>query len=448
MELLSPAGNLEKLTIAYLYGADAAYIGLSGFSLRAQADNFGPDDGPAVARAKGSKKLYGAFNFHCLDADISRLEASVDIIKTFPFDGFIISDLGLLPFFRQHFPDVDLHLSTQANCLNSAAARIYRDLGFKRIIPGREMSLAQIASLKQAVPELEIEAFVHGAMCLAYSGRCFLSAWMTGRSANQGSCAHSCRWKYELRLDADNEEAIRNLTRSGALVLREAERPDETFPIYEGEGFTSILSSRDLCLIDHLAAFRDAGVDSLKIEGRMKSSYYVAMVTRAYRRELDRLEGRSQAGQDEVRPFIDELYKASHREYSTGFFFGDPAIQQPTGRSYEASHLFLGSIIQELEPDPAWLESHGFTAQAAATKGGAWHRYQLDVKNRIEAAQGLEYVSPNVAQSELSDLYLVDLSGRDCPRALAGRYHELYVAQPLELGTLFRKSLTLRQSEP
>ncbi len=441
MELLAPAGNLEKLKAAYLYGADAAYIGISGFSLRAQADNFRPEDAAQVAAIKGARKLYGAFNLHCKDTDICRLESAIDSIKSYPFDGLIISDIGLLPLMQRHFPGVELHLSTQANCLNSQAARIYRDLGFKRIIPGREMTLAEIAAMKQAVPDLEIEAFIHGAMCLAYSGRCFLSAWMTGRSANQGDCSHSCRWKYQLCLDGNNEEAIRNLTQSGALMLQEAERPGESFPIYEGDGFTSILSSRDLCLIEHLAAFRDAGVDSLKIEGRMKSAYYVAMVTRAYRRELDRIEGRSTETEAEVRPFIDELYKASHREYSTGFFFDATEIQQPTSRSYEASHLFLGSLEVELSPDPAWLNGHDCDAQGLDRLKRRWHRYVVDIKNKLESGRPLEFVNPQTASASLTDFFLVDVTGRDCRHALAGRYHELYVPCRLEPGTLFRKTL-------
>jgi putative protease len=420
MELLAPAGNLEKLRIAYQYGADAAYIGLSGFSLRAQADNFHPDEGHAVRALKGGRKLYGAFNLYCKDDDIARLDASIEAIQAFPFDAFIISDLGLLPFMQRHFSGVELHLSTQANCLNIPSARIYQDLGFARIIVGREMSLDEIARLKQAVPELEIETFVHGAMCLAYSGRCFLSAWMTGRSANQGDCAHSCRWKYRLK--------------AGDLSLEEAERPGEYFPVFEGDGFTSILSSKDLCLIDHLAAFRDAGVDSLKIEGRMKSAYYVAMVTRAYRRELDRVQGRPGAGTlEETRPFIEELYKASHREYSTGFFFGSDDITQPTDRSSEASHLFLASLGVALQPDPAWVALHDPTL--------TWFRYEIDVKNKFLDSDAVEFVTPTVASGVLYGFVLVDLSGRDCPMALVGRYHELYTSQQLEPGSLLRKNL-------
>jgi putative protease len=436
MELLAPAGNLEKLRIALLYGADAVYIGLPGFSLRAQADNFAPADAPKVAAMMGSRKLYGAFNLHCKDTDIARLEAALDGIRAFDFDAFIISDLGLLPVFQKHFPGADLHLSTQANCLNANAARLYHGMGFKRIIPGREMSLAEIASMKQAVPDLEIEAFIHGAMCLAYSGRCFLSAWMTGRSANRGDCAHSCRWKYRLVIDASKRETMETLARSGALAIEEAERPGEFFPVFEDEGFTCILSSKDLCLIDHLEEFRRAGIDSLKIEGRMKSAYYVAMVTRAYRKELDRLEGHGGLLGDTT-PYIEELYQASHREYTTGFFFGDPSIQVPTGRSYEASHLYLGSLGSELTPDPAWIECH-FDPEAPAQD---WHRYEIDVRNKFDASLPLEFVSPSRPQDELTEYRVVDLCGRDCSTALAGRYLELYVGRSLEPGTLFRQSL-------
>ncbi|TVR34082.1 MAG: U32 family peptidase [Spirochaetaceae bacterium] len=275
MELLSPAGNSEKLRWAYLWGADAAYIGLHGFSLRSRADNFGLQEFAELKRIKAGRRLYCALNIYFFDHDIAALERALEQVDHGIFDAFIVSDLGILPTLRRRFPDTELHLSTQANCVNSEAARFYRDLGFSRVVPGRELSLAQIAAIKNTVPDLQLEVFAHGAMCLAYSGRCFLSRWMSDRSANQGDCAHSCRWNYRLGVDP--------------LVLEEQQRPGEYYPIIEADDFTEILSSRDLCMIDHLAPLRDAGVDSLKIEGRMKSVYYTAVVTRAYRAALDAL---------------------------------------------------------------------------------------------------------------------------------------------------------------
>ena len=272
MELLSPAGSIEKLYYAYAYGADAAYIGIRNFSLRAKADNFKTDEHLEIKKIKKDKKLYVALNIFFHNSDLYNLEKSIDYISEYPVDAFIISDIGVLPLVKKYFPDTELHLSTQANCINTEAARIYRDMGFTRIIPGRELSLSEISEIKKALPDLEMEVFVHGAMCLAYSGRCFLSKYLADRSANQGDCAHSCRWQYR--------------------VLEESERQGEYFPVIEGENFTSVMSSKDICMIDHLEELKSAGVDSLKIEGRMKSIYYTAVVSRAYRKMIDSIGGK------------------------------------------------------------------------------------------------------------------------------------------------------------
>ncbi|MCK5154114.1 MAG: U32 family peptidase, partial [Spirochaetales bacterium] len=243
MELLAPAGNMEKLYYAYKYGADAAYIGIKNFSLRAKADNFSKDEWNRIEEVKGDKKLFGALNIFFHNEDLRTLEENIDYLKLYPFDAFIISDLGVLPVLRKYFPDIPLHLSTQANCINKESAKVYTDLGFSRIILGRETPLNEIKEIRDYLPEIEIEAFVHGAMCIAYSGRCFLSKDMSDRSANQGDCAHSCRWNYR--------------------VLEEKQRPGEYMPVVQGENFTTIMSSKDMCLIDHLDKFKDAGVDSL-----------------------------------------------------------------------------------------------------------------------------------------------------------------------------------------
>ena len=290
MELLSPAGSIEKLFYAYEYGADAAYIGLKNFSLRAKADNFNTDEYNVVKKIKKNKKLYAALNIYFHDSDIKLLEQEIEYISLYPIDAFIISDLGILPLLQKHFPGKEFHLSTQANCVNSNSAKLYRDMGFSRIIPGRELSLKEIETIKNSVENLEIEVFAHGAMCLAYSGRCFLSKYLAGRSANKGDCTHSCRWQYR--------------------VLEESERKGEFFPVIEGENFTSILSSKDICMIDHLQDLKNAGVDSLKIEGRMKSVYYTAVITRAYRKALDSLDGKK-VENPEI--YKNDLFKVSHR---------------------------------------------------------------------------------------------------------------------------------------
>ena len=365
MELLSPAGNLEKLQFSYQYGADAAYIGLERFSLRAKADNFSQEDYKRVATLKGNKKLYCALNIYFKDQDLRELEEQLDILTLYPFDAFIISDLGVLPFLRKYFPSTPLHLSTQANCINAEAAKIYVDLGFSRIILGREMDLDSILWVKEKLPNLEVEVFVHGAMCLAYSGRCFLSAYTTGRSGNRGDCAHTCRWEYR--------------------VLEEKERPGEYFPVEVGENYTTLLSSKDLCMIDYIPQLLQAGIDSAKIEGRMKSIYYTAVVTRAYRKAIDAAKGIDVGNLSE---FIADLQRVSHREYTTGFFFKDPAVHIPTEKSYLKSHTLLGTVEEESIP-------------------GMW---KISVKNSLHRGERVEFLGPELP------VYIeecLDLSNKD-----------------------------------
>ena len=227
MELVAPAGNLEKLTYAYEYGADAAYIGLKRFSLRVKADNFYEDEYKKIIELKNNhpgKKLFCALNITFHNKDIQQFISEIDYFKEYPIDSFIVQDIGMVRLIQKYFPKAALHLSTQANCINSEAVKMYRDLGFKRVVLGREASLAEIRQIKDAVPEMELEVFGHGAMCVSYSGRCLLSAYMNGRSANGGFCSHSCRWNYDL-LSTPN--GANKLAESGELVLREHQRPDE-----------------------------------------------------------------------------------------------------------------------------------------------------------------------------------------------------------------------------
>ncbi|MFW5741631.1 MAG: peptidase U32 family protein [Spirochaetota bacterium] len=397
MELVAPAGDLEKLEAVYQYGADAAYIGLAGFSLRRRANDVDP---AAVAdrlrEIKRSKLLYGALNIYFHDADLERLEAGIDSIARLPLDAIIVSDPGAVPLLRRRLPHVELHLSTQANCLNAEAARVYRDLGFSRIVAAREMSLDDLAALKAKLPTLEVEAFVHGAMCLAYSGRCLLSAWQAGRSGNKGECAHSCRWNYRH-------------------AIEEAKRPGVYYPVEEGDGFSTILSPSDLCMIDHLAELWRAGVDAVKIEGRMKSAYYAAVVTRAYRMEIDRVAaGRPR---EEVQPFIDELANVSHREFSTGFYFGDPQALAPTDATYRQAYRYVARIGR------------------CVGKG----RYELDVKNSFAAGRVVQYIGPRVASVEDRAFALFDADGEPTGRVThqAGGFIEPSV--PVEPGFMIRR---------
>jgi putative protease len=401
VELLAPAGNLEKLAVAYQFGADAAYIGLSRYSLRSRADNFDTAQSQEVRRVRHGKKLYCALNSYFHEGDLASLDSLIPQINDLEFDAFIVSDLGVVPFLRREFPNVSLHLSTQANCVNSEAAKTYRDLGFDRIILGRETSLEEIARIHAAVPEIELEAFVHGAMCLAYSGRCFLSAWMAERSANRGDCAHSCRWRYKLS--------------SSDVFLEEGERPGEFYPVEEGDGFTTILSSKDLAMIDHLQDLLDAGVTSLKIEGRMKSVYYTAIVTRAYRKMLDHLiDGTVSA--EEAKAFRDELDKVSHRERSTGFYYGRKEIEVPTTRSYRREYLFLGTIKARVGPN----------------------EYELDIRNQIRVGDSVELIGPDVLATPDSSF---DLIGEDGPvqQADHGKRYTIRTTADVEPGFLLRR---------
>lgn len=396
MELVSPAGNIEKLLYAYRYGADAAYIGLPGFSLRARADNFSGDDYREVARIKREtgKRLYCALNVYFHPPDLERLKASLDEIALYPFDAFIISDLGVLPLLKERFPEAHIHLSTQANCTNQEAARLYHRMGISRIVTARELSLDEIRRIKDAVPELEIEAFVHGAMCLAYSGRCFLSAWMADRrSGNRGDCAHSCRWEYR--------------------VLEERLRPGEYYPVIEGEGFSMILSSKDLCMFDHLAEMKEAGIDALKIEGRMKSVYYTAVVTRAYRKALDALEG---TPVPDLPLYREDLFHVSHREYSTGFYFDREQISHPASEEVRPQHVFLGIIGEKV--------GEGV--------------FSLDVRNRIMRGMSLEYIGPHVHALKDTDFRLLDEEGREVDSLSHNQRGFLKTTLPVEEGSLVR----------
>ena len=360
MELVSPAGNVEKLGYAYAYGADAAYIGLKRFSLRVKADNFYDDEYKTVNNLKKQypgKKLFCALNISFHNADIDNFLAEIDYFKSYPFDAFIVQDIGMVRTIQKHFPNAALHLSTQANCINREAVKMYRDLGFRRVVLGREASLAEIAEIKDAVPDMELEVFVHGAMCIAYSGRCLMSAYMNGRSANAGFCSHSCRWDY-------------SLVHSGSLALEEKKRPGEYFPIFEGENFTALLSSKDLCMIDKLDDLKKAGADSLKIEGRMKSLYYTAIVTRAYRKAIDSLEGRISA--DEAAPFIEDLYKTSHRAFGTGFYYGKENANETVSGETTSEYDMAGTVVKKLNG----AESR--TVFCAANKGAAEAEHSLD----------------------------------------------------------------------
>ena len=426
MELLSPAGNVEKLKYAYFYGADASYIGLKNFSLRVKADNFYQDEYKKVIELKEKfpgKKLHCALNISFHNHEIDRLIENIPYFKQYPIDAFIIQDLGIVPIIQKNFPDAQLHLSTQASCMNREAVKMYKSLGFSRVVMGREASLKEIAEIKDAVPDMEIECFIHGAMCIAYAGRCLMSSYLTGRSAQEGFCSHTCRWDYDVL-------TAKKIAESGELVLREHKRPDEYFPIFEGNDFTAVLSSKDLCMIDHLKELKEAGVDSLKIEGRMKSVYYVALITRAYRKALDALEGK--ITQDEASPFVDELYKASHRPFTTAFYFNksdaDVTVSGASDSPYELA-AEIGQMLSESEENEILKKAADYKklqddeyaalcdqAKAAydkrvkdqpdkhlplATKIEGYRMYTLEALNMLNESTQMQLVSPNIVGKDI-----------------------------------------------
>ena len=269
-ELLIPAGNLEKLRTALLYGADAVYVGVPGLSLRSTSAEISLDDlATGVSEAHGQHvKVYAALNTFARNTDLEQTRLLIPALIATGVDALILSDPGMIRLIRQIAPQLTLHLSTQANTMNTEAVRFWQDQGIRRIILARELTLREVGEISKAAPGMELEIFIHGAMCMSYSGRCYLSAWRNRKSANQGDCTQPCRWEY---------------------LLTEATRPHDPLILEEDERFSYLLSSKDLCLIENLPDVLAAGITSVKIEGRMKSSYYVAIVTRTYRQALDEL---------------------------------------------------------------------------------------------------------------------------------------------------------------
>ena len=327
IELLAPAGDLEKLKIAIEYGADAVYFGGQMFSLRAGAGGFTKEDmieGLEFAHER-SKKCYMTLNIFAHNEDIMPLTEYLHSIKELPIDAFLISDPGIIALIKDIIPNAEIHLSTQANMTNYATANFWYNMGLKRLVLARELSLAEIEELMKNIPEdLEIEAFVRGAMCISYSGRCLLSNFMADRDSNRGRCAHPCRWKY---------------------ALQEEKRPGEYYPIEEDERGTYIMNSKDLCMIEHIEDLAKSNIASAKIEGRNKSIFYLAIVIGAYRRAIDAYyEGRYDDAEKEQ--CLIELSKASHREFTTGFYYekADEDAQNYKSSSYVREYSFVGMI--------------------------------------------------------------------------------------------------------
>ncbi|ATW23979.1 peptidase U32 family protein [Candidatus Formimonas warabiya] len=328
-ELLAPAGNLEKLEMAVRFGADAVYLGGKSFGLRAGAGNFSLEEmaqGVKFAHENGAK-VYVAVNIFAHNEDLVELGGYLDAISSLKADGVIVSDPGVFRLVKSRVPDLPIHISTQANNTNWSGALFWQEMGAKRIVLARELSFQEIREISRR-SQIELEAFVHGSMCISYSGRCLLSNYLTGRNANKGDCAHPCRWNYR---------------------LVEEKRPGQYFPVLEDERGTYIFNSKDLCLIEHLPDLIQAGVGSFKIEGRMKSAYYVATVVKVYREAIDTYwaDPESYSFQESWR---EELAKVSHRHYTTGF-----ALQKPSAfdhrydsSAYIRSYDFVGVVLDYL----------------------------------------------------------------------------------------------------
>jgi putative protease len=338
-ELLSPAGNFEKLRAALRFGADAVYLAGQSFGMRSAADNFTDEELAAAVEythARG-KKLYLTVNTMPHGHEYGRLREFLSNLKNNPPDGIILTDLGVFATVRELLPDMPIHISTQSSIVSPAAARAWAALGAERLVLARELSLEEIKRIRDALPpEVSLEAFVHGSMCVSYSGRCMLSNQFTGRDANRGACAQPCRWNY---------------------TVVEEKRPDEALPVLENENGTFIMSSKDLCMLRHVPALIEAGVESFKIEGRMKSAYYTAVVSNAYRMVIDQYL-RDPKGFSFDEAIWREVESVSHREYATGFFFDDP-MQNPqlcTQNGYIREKAYFATVVARGEA-PAGLEA-------------------------------------------------------------------------------------------
>ena len=367
IELLAPAGDMERLRMAVAYGADAVYLAGGDFGMRAFAGNFGHKElREAVELCRGrGVKVHVTCNTMPRCEEVDRLPAWLEYLDSVGVDAAIVADLGVFRLAQKHAPHLQLHVSTQAGVTNHAVAQAWYDLGASRVILARELSLEEIRTIRAKTPsELEIEAFVHGAMCVSYSGRCLLSNYMTGRDAQRGMCAQPCRYRY---------------------ALMEEKRPGEYFPVYEEGGETFILNSRDMCMIDHVPELMAAGLHSLKIEGRAKSAYYTGMVTAAYRHAIDA----AAQGQPLDPVWRDEVDKVSHRHYSTGFYFGSPGQYTDSAR-YVRDWQVL-AVVTDCD------------GAGSAT---------LSLRNKFAAGDAVEVVGPDVAAFPLTAPMMTDGEGQ------------------------------------
>ena len=339
-ELLIPANNLEVLKTAVIFGADAVYIGGEAFGLRAKAKNFSPaemKEGIAFAHAHGAK-VHVTVNILAHNYDLEGARQYLEELKEIKPDALIIADPGLFTMAREICPEIEIHVSTQANNTNYMTYLFWHKLGAKRVVSARELSLREIAEIRQHIPDdLEIESFIHGAMCISYSGRCLLSSYFTGRDANHGACTHPCRWKY---------------------AVVEEKRPGEYLPVYENERSTYIFNSKDLCMIEHIPEMIRAGINSFKIEGRMKTALYVATVARTYRKAIDDYLESEEKYLANMDWYKSEISKCTYRQFTTGFYFGKPDenTQIYDNNTYINEFIYLGWVEEVTEQGKVLFE--------------------------------------------------------------------------------------------
>ncbi len=378
-ELLIPASSLEVLKTAVVFGADAVYIGGEAFGLRAKAKNFSMEEiqeGIAFAHAH-DVKVYITANILAHNGDLSGVRAYFEELKEIKPDALIISDPGVFMIAREVCPEIDIHISTQANNTNYGTYQFWHQLGARRVVTARELSMAELKEIREKAPaDLEMETFIHGAMCISYSGRCLLSNYFTGRDANRGACTHPCRWKY---------------------AIVEETRPGEYMPVYENERGTYIFNSKDLCMIEHIPELIDSGIDSFKIEGRMKTALYVATVARTYRKAIDDYLESPELYQKNMDWYLDQISNCTYRQFTTGFFFGKPdeSAQIYDNNTYVKEYTYLG-IIGECTADGL---------------------YRIEQRNKFSVGEQIEIMKPDGRNIPVVVHRIVDEEGQEMQSA-------------------------------
>ena len=394
IELLIPASSLEVLKVAVMYGADAVYIGGEAFGLRAKAKNFSLEDmkeGIEFAHARNGK-VYVTANILAHNYDLDGARKYFEELKTIGPDAVIISDPGMFTIAKEVMPDTDIHISTQANNTNYMTFKFWWEQGAKRVVTARELSLNEIKKIREEIPDdMEIETFIHGAMCISYSGRCLLSSFMAGRDANRGACTHPCRWKYS---------------------IVEESRPGEYMPVYENERGTYIFNSKDLCMIEHIPEMVSSGIDSFKIEGRMKTALYVATVARTYRLAIDEFLKDPELYKSRIPFYKSEISKCTYRQYTTGFFFGKPDenTQIYDTNTYVKEYTYLGIVDEKNEQ-------------------GLYH---IEQRNKFSVGETIEVMKPNGDNILVQVKRIVDEKGQDMESAPHPK-QQLYIDLGVEL---------------